>query len=192
MSVPVFEFLQEVVATCAAHKIEVRLLPTEAVHVLETAEPCAGYFDSKALIFAVAIRNSTWVEVVAHEFGHAQQYISDQYLDRSAWELWDRWLDGAEFPKAAVDAAVETILKCELDAEKRAVGMLSRYGLCPDIGRYVASANVDLLRYRFARKHRRFPNLVDADWTTLVPSEFVPLERLRLTKRIEAVIKAAS
>ncbi len=189
----ILDFLDEVRRTCAAHQIEVRLQPTEAVHVLESAEGCAGYFDAKARVLAVAVRSASWMEVVAHEFGHAQQFIDDQYRDQTAWEVWDRWLNnGVDFSKSAVDSAVETILKCELDAERRAVGHMSRYGLCHDIPRYVAAANGDLLRYRYARKHRVWPEVPDVDWRGLCPSEFVPLEKLKLTRRVESFIKAAS
>jgi hypothetical protein len=100
------------------------------------------------------------LEILAHEYGHYQQFLEGQYRDYDA-----------EAARRS-DKARRTVAECELDAEKRAWRILRRYGLLKDPTRYRQQANEYVAsrrllgvpgRYRFpkpnwiAHSHTVFP-----------------------------------
>lgn len=121
---------------------------------------CSGYFDSGTKRLVVSTSRDDWALILAHEYGHMQQWKTGLFeQDDGAFEKFENWLqhkdelDGKELTRC-----IRFIQQCELDAEKRAVGLIRKYKLTEDISLYRQKANAYVLFYEVVRRHRRWSN----------------------------------
>lgn len=185
-------FLNLVQDACARLQIELVLSPDEVVYLPRKGVAVAGYFDEKARVLAVGGGRSDWVEILAHEFAHLQQFIDGEFLivGDDPYDDLEDWYSGKDLPAERVAECIGFAMSCEHDAERRAVGTLSRYGLCTDIKSYIREANGYVLRHLYAKKYRRWPT--SPEWGEHLPNEtIVPLDEVVLTRGLEKLIKAA-
>jgi len=152
----------------------------------------AGYFDEKARILAVGAGRSDWIEILAHEFAHLEQYVAGEFLivGPDPYDDLEDWYVGKDLPQERLDECFALAMACEHDAERRAVGTLSRWGLCHDIKDYIRNANAYVLKHLYAKRHRHWP--VSPEWGEhLSNEEITPLDEVVLTRSLERLIKSA-
>ncbi len=160
---------------CDARGVEVYLRQSSGIgdHAM------GGFFDEAARRLEVAIQAPGWVEVLAHEFGHVQQWAEGAFVDRGteeAYEQHEAWLSRSiEAPAAQVRQWFRAIQACERDAERRAVSILVEENAIAEIPFYVRAANTYVLAYEAARRLRKWPRRsgTNAALVALMPSTLV-------------------
>jgi hypothetical protein len=185
-------FIQLVNAECQAHGVELHLPATETVYMPTNAAKCAGFFDGKNKRLACAMARADWIEILAHEFSHFQQWKEGLFPigNSDPCDLLEEWYSGKEYTKEQVEAAIVFVMSCELDAEKRAVGYICQYGLSTNISEYISCANGYVLLHLYAQKHRKWPEA--PEWGDSLPRDrMLDLDEVKLTKELEALILKA-
>lgn len=203
--------LEEVFGFCADHDVEVRLVPVERVY--QSGEPCKGLFSdhSEGNTLIVACGSPDWYKVLAHEFGHCQQAAEGLYgmslvaprrhpkakteAPPDPTTIVDDWLyRGREVEPAALEAAFRQVIEMEMDAERRAVDLLTQHGVCRAQD-YIPDGNAYGVRLGLSMAMRRFltpPD--DAAWREFLacmPRTFLSLDEcLRPAEALrEAAVK---
>lgn len=186
------EFLKLVDSECEKQGIRLVLSPESWVYMLNNAARCRGFFDPEGTL-AVATGCTAWAGVLAHEFGHLEQHREGLFPEREDDIDLEAWYAGKTFPLKKVALAIHHAMDCELDAECRAVGYISKYQLVSDMGEYIARANGYLVCHQWAFKHRRWP-FGYIDWMSVpgVPSDRLwTLDEVLMTPEIEQKISEA-
>jgi hypothetical protein len=153
----IIDLIAEVQKYCRKNKIKLLLSPVEAIFDGETT--CAGLFQPEIKTLSVAIRSPDWLETLCHEYGHAQQYVENIFFDDAsveAGETWQAYMDGETVCLDAARTALNQVIACERDAEVRAQGLLSHYGVDGSV--YAQKANAHLLAYAYSFYSHRFPS----------------------------------
>jgi hypothetical protein len=165
MEKAVIDFLRYVRMRLSENNMKLRLEDSE--YVLEDDDQpdtdgnqCAGWFDEhrRELVVAVKHPNSVWVPILAHEFGHFLQWASGfsfcGYEDRST-ELYDY----VEYGNTSRDRAfecVDIILRVELDAEHRTLGIIRDWSLPIDVPYYKQGALAHMILYKLMAHTRQW------------------------------------
>lgn len=187
-------FIEHVIETCKGAGIELILSPSESVYTVEGAA-CCGFFDDKQRTLACAVGHDGWLTTLAHEFAHLCQSLEGLFLPTDfgpiePYALLDRWYAGEDFPADEVERAVVTCIECELDAERRALALMSRHNLLHDMSDYISNANGYALCYLWSHENRRWPDPVEWGGSRLVPrNRILAASELKLTKAKNAFIK---
>jgi len=141
------KLLADVAAKCVENKIELRITNTHAVAV-DDEIITSGYFDDTSLV--VAGGKKDWVDVLAHESCHMDQFIEKDPLymhSDNSLNAIDAWLAGKEFSNTDLIRKISHVIKMELDCEKRTVRKLKKYKVYPDMRNYIKQVNAYLFGY---------------------------------------------
>ena len=179
------QFIEFVKKHCIDEGIEFRIFHGTTALTVMTSSPCSGFFEANDQIkptLAVArdLEDSTFLEVLAHEFSHSRQFLENDPTwtasrltkedikkyrrrinkDLSSLETGDLldfwWSKEIELTdEEALDLTKRTTA-VEFDCEKRTVKLIKELGLDLKDKEYSQKANAYLGTYFFARKHRRF------------------------------------
>jgi hypothetical protein len=170
-----------IITECVKHGVTVRMLPTE--YHDDGGEDVSGTWDDEEKTLTIATKNKSWVEVLAHEFGHFQQWkarLFDDgiYEDVYGTSEFDDWLLGnKKLSPERVDEMTRAMQACELDAEKRAYKLLKKFKVKTDLERYVQKSNAYVLFYNVMAGHRQWcdketPTRID-EIVDLMPTKFI-------------------
>lgn len=152
-------FLEHAAARCTANGVALTLVPR-----VTTKFGDLGEFDHERRRLAVCVNDSGWLTTLAHELSHMDQWIAggrvwvDVCGTPDAYTEFDAWLSGKRRvgPRALI-SLVRRIQRCELDAERRTLRAIRRFGL-GDVKAYSKRANYDVWRYEAARVLKRWPD----------------------------------
>lgn len=169
----VSDFLAYARGECAHAGVKLYLDPRAG-----TKDGYLGAFDYFKKELLVCVANPLWLGVLAHELSHLHQWAQNvpawsKGLQEDCDAVYENWIKGKDTKPELVKQAVRGIQRCEWDAEKRAVKLIKKYRLVdPKI--YTRSANMYILKYEFARRHRawvRTDHLDPAIFEGLVPDD---------------------
>lgn len=187
------DFVVLVRNACLENGIELLLSHGDVVYMPRKGVPVAGYFDERGKVLAVAAGRSDWLQILAHEFSHLQQYVEGLFLidGIDPYDELEDWYCGKDLPLDHVAKCIDFAMACEHDAERRTVGLLCQYGMSSnDIKEYIRDANGYVLRHLYAKKHRKWPNT--PEWgESLSNEEITSLKEVTLTRTLERLIKEA-
>lgn len=179
------QLLEYVKNFCDAHNIDFKEFPSELAYTVMTSDPCAGFFEHNDKIKATLgigrdLPEETFYEVLAHEFGHAQQFIenspywSQAKLSESEVETYSKlmnrdltgmevgdlfhfWVEKeVELCPIVVEDLVRRTTEVEFDCERRVLKLAKELNLNLDSQVYAQKANAYLITYFFAHKTRQF------------------------------------
>lgn len=154
-----FDFINFVKSEC--EKNGAKHLLVDAPHV--TYAPgidCAGWFESEGRgepELVCSMKRPDWIEILAHEYCHLTQWVDKFPLwDKAIISLdrIDRWLNGEEIENINDDFDVARDL--ELDNEKRAVKLITKFQLNVDIDMYIRKSNAYVLFYNWLKISRKW------------------------------------
>jgi hypothetical protein len=174
-------FLNSVKRQCKTYGVELMLSPSTHVVVMDNfKEQCSGYFDGddKVLVVACGKPVHVWMEILAHEFSHMEQWKSDDRWgkwDGAALKLWS-WMDNsAIMNKKQLSNVLDDMIELELDCEMRAVEIIKKWNLPLNIPKYIQKANIYLYSYALMSHLKHFPTDIykDENLIKLVPSTFM-------------------
>lgn len=121
-----------------------------------------GIFDLEEKSIRIAGGNPQCFPCLVHEFGHFLQYsenrkIWNEYCSISdKVEFWN-WLNKKEeYPIASVKKCLDLTLEMELDCERTAVKLISKYNLPLNKAIYIQRANAYLFLYSLAFENRKW------------------------------------
>lgn len=122
----------------------------------------SGYFSEEDKEIVISLKEQDWLEVLAHEYNHFIQYITNEpsYMSLTQGdsnylsEMWD-WIDKeSEFEETRLDVMFNTVREMELYCERKTMETIKEFNLPIDLDEYIFSANVYLYFYSFVRKYR--------------------------------------
>jgi hypothetical protein len=148
-------FVEHVRAECRKHGIRFILSPAEYVCTRE--DGCGGYFTDEPPVLCVATGRPRWVEMLAHEYSHMQQWLAEARVWRACKPIDEHFTDWtfgkARMSRRRVARVCRLTQSCELDCERRAVRLLQGRRLLDAAGlrRYVRESNAYVLLYEFIR-----------------------------------------
>jgi hypothetical protein len=144
-------FLEHVQKRCADYGVSLVLVPRALTRAGDLGE-----FDDKKKRLVVCVNDAHWLTTLAHEDAHLGQWIDGSFGDDGAYEAFDAWLGGRLKPTArGLLSTVRTIQRCELDAERRALRTIRRFGIA-DAKEYARTANFHVWQYEASRKLGRW------------------------------------
>jgi hypothetical protein len=163
------DFLRMVEAECQEHVVDFQLIGESKLWLDDSKKiDVGGYFDESGPVpvLAVAANNDRWIEILAHEYGHMQQWKEGLFKDEKGYYAqFDEWVSHKiELSPEAVEIAVDFIQCCELDAEQRSFKILKKY-LDYDkqaLKTYIQRSNAYVLLYTICKRRR--------EWVTASPS----------------------
>lgn len=180
------QFLNFVESYCQKNNIE--LIVSEKKRVNCYSIECNGFFDNSMsvdltkehivgakkfssknfskdtkMVLAYSKGGKTEEEIlslVAHEFGHANQYLesSELWVDSSQFLVWDDYFTNEKFKMSKVKKVWANIVKLEADCEKRVLNFIDEFNLPISKESYTQRANAYLYFYMFALKKRKWYN----------------------------------
>lgn len=115
-----------------------------------------GYFESTYRTLAIYAGAPGWMIHAAHEAGHMDQW-AEGYPDWDAAnaEQFDEWLKGRrKICEPKLTELTRAIQRLELDAYRRGMATVRRFGLTNDIVHWTREANLYVMAYEFARRYR--------------------------------------
>lgn len=178
------KFLDFVESYCKENKIELMVSNKNRVNCYSIE--CNGFFDAgmpidmkkihvygeekyngknlsteNKMVLAYSTGNKTNEEIlslVAHEFGHANQYLelSPLWVNNSDFLIWDEYFSESKFKMSKVKKAWSKIVKLEADCEQRVLQFIDRFKLEIDKEKYAQKANAYLYFYMFALNKRKW------------------------------------
>jgi len=134
---------------CITNKIDFLLKKTPTVLAEDTIE-CSGYFDEKSLVVATGDSQENWLPILIHESGHLDQYIEKISIwqdGESSIDSIDAWLKGKPLHNRDIVKCFKSVIKLELDCEKRTIKKIKKYKLDIDKNLYIQKANAYLFSY---------------------------------------------
>ncbi len=158
-----------------------------------------GIVDITEKRFSVDTSDPDWLLVCAHEYAHLCQAMAGKFRfgdDKHDPDgLFDDWLEGKKkLTKRKVTSIVREIQRCELDAERRVVRLVKRYGLTNNVVPYIKKANALILFYEYARRHRRWYVNEPTDVPEIlarIPDRLIPVSAIgHLDRVLEALFTA--
>ncbi len=202
------KFLSFVESYCKENKIE--LMVSEKNRVNCYSIECNGFFDAgmpsdmkekhvcgetkysgknlstetkMVLAYSTGNKNSEEIlSLVAHEFGHANQYLecSELWVNTNEFLIWDEYFSDSKYKISKVKKAWSNIVKLEADCEKRVINFIDKFNLDVNKEKYAQKANAYLYFYLFAFKNRKWykkapyeiDSIVNAMPTTLMELDF--------------------
>jgi len=200
------EFLERVKSDCLQHGVEFICVPGNRVYyegraangyfhdvcpVEYTRDHIIGTVTDEIIksgatrpILAVAQGGKTELEfmsLVAHEFGHMQQYLESIPLwESTTVPYFDAWIDGEDMEEDLYKPSWQNVVRLEADCESRVLGFIKKYDLSIDAELYAKRANAYLIFYQWCLKTRLWYNkapyeikeIVDAMDSTLHDIEY--------------------
>lgn len=172
------KLIADVAAKCVANKIELRITNTHAVTVDDNIIT-SGYFDDTSLV--VAGNKKDWIDVLAHESSHMDQFLERDSLYMSSdnsLNTIDEWLAGKEISNTQLIRNISHVIEMELDCEKRTVKKLKRYNIYPNMENYIKQVNAYLFGYWATFRDRvwcPFP-YNNKKIVNKMPGKFLPLK----------------
>lgn len=154
----ILSFIKHVDRACKRKGFELELLNTVFVDVGDNA-PSAGYFSEDEKKIVVCVKTKKFIDILAHEFGHFNQYIEDeQWYDyhSKSYEKVFEWLEGKRVRN--IGFHLGNCLELELDCEKRAVEIIKKFNLNINIQDYIQRANAYVYFWRYLEHTRRWCN----------------------------------
>ena len=151
----VLDFINYIQKFCKKNNLQLRLLPLKSVYYDSTY--CSGYFCPVDRSITVATRTTDWIEVLAHELGHAQQFVDNDFDENSDDDqIWGLHMSGIDISDEELKQALKKILDLEADAEHKAMETLTNFGIC-EADEYAKKANAHLHAYIYAYYTKTFP-----------------------------------
>ena len=160
-------FLSQVESVCKEHNIDLLLSPNSVVQAGNIS--CSGYFvdfPKKELAVAMGKPEAEWLEILAHEFSHLNQYldkaevwnnlsIEGSHIKKT--DVLDLWLGGqVELSQNQLNKIIQDIVAVELDCEIRTIKAIRQYKLPIDCALYVQKASSYLLFYHVVKARRKW------------------------------------
>ncbi len=201
------EFLNYVKSYCEEHKIE--LIVSEKNRVGCYSIQCNGFFDpsmpstmnknhiidmekfkdntinvDNRMVLAYSVGGKTEEEIlslVAHEFGHANQYIESSHLwvEPEKFLIWDNYFSDTSIKISKVKKVWGRIVQLEADCEQRVLKFIDEFNLNIDKNKYAQKANAYLFFYNFALSKRMWYKKAPYELENIVkemPDEIFDLE----------------
>ena len=114
----------------------------------------------------VDLSSNYWVGVLAHEYSHFIQCsenldIWNNFQEKMTWIKNDDdiFTGKSKIRKAKRKIIIASIIKLELDCDKKAVGIIKKYNLPVDLKEYVSKANIVLYKYVFWGEYGHWPSI---------------------------------
>lgn len=151
--------------------------------------PVSGFFvENPKPVLGVAIGKDPeeWLEVLAHESSHMDQWAQGCEAwknnvmpdGREAVDWIDEWISGKEFAPAALGQAFAAAKEVELDCERRTLSKIRSFGLPLSVEHYAQRANAYVHFYSQVAKTRKWnepgkaPYQIEEVWSK-APCEMV-------------------
>ena len=162
---PTQEFVTQIVTETAKAGVLCSFMPLPEIRVGGSV-PATGVFDSdrRLLIVATGRPRKSWLGILAHEFGHYQQWRTDcsvwqaTYLGNGVYgdNFVDQWLTGVcELSEEQRSRYFGVSQDVELDCERRALRLLRRWlELEVDLEAYAIRASAYVYSYTVAAVER--------------------------------------
>jgi hypothetical protein len=153
-------FISTLVDLCKKHDIKLKLEDKEKVdsgdHLL-----CNGYFDETTKELVVGTKNplNLWLRVLVHESCHLDQYLYFPKSYNACVENVQKLNDYLQNPVGELEDKEEilrSVLKLELDCEKRSVEKIDAYKLPIDKETYIKEANEYLFSYEKSLRTKKW------------------------------------
>jgi hypothetical protein len=177
-------FIDSVISFCLIHSLGLEVVEEE--HVTIFGSECAGSFSARndTLSIAVGVPFEEWFPVLAHEFGHANQYVDDRKKFRDMDVGSDRvfeWTGGKEFTTEELDKAFSDAIWLESDCEARTVKAINTYRLNDiiEVNEYAQKGNAYAQFYQHLRNTRTWyvtgkcPYTLSEVWSLFPTTVFV-------------------
>lgn len=161
-------FVAHVKEALAAEGCE--LYASKGKTVLCDGVKCSGYFcgDVKRLAIATNRNEQYMVGILAHEFGHFNQW-------REQSDIWTAdTMNENDFkrlitPEKRLTPTLKRKLSClrelEADCERRAIKLIKKFDLKIDIRKYAQNANAYIYFYTFIEEYRRWYPSGQGPWS---------------------------
>lgn len=154
-------------------------------------EGTAGFFyEVKPPILAVAtgVDFKKWILTLIHESCHMDQYF-DKSISAERRKQWEEgiidffsWLEGSkELTRRQISKALDALIDCELDCEKRSIEKIKKWDLPISIERYTRMANTYFFGYHIIAETRKWYNRlyeIKEVWRHF-PEKFLPLSEYK-------------
>lgn len=154
--------LADIIEDCLAHSVSVRLYWPPSLMTDDGQRVC-GWFSDVRRGLVIAAGNQTWIESLGHEYCHFLQMLDgmfDKKCDRAFCVLEAALTGDKSITQRRADNAARAVQAIELDAERRTVDLLSRYGIEFDREKYIRGASAYVLSYYTMAQERRATDLV--------------------------------
>lgn len=173
----------------------IRLVLCRSDFVRTSDMQCFGFFDEEQV--RIAKNNPKWIEVLAHEYSHFIQWITNSKLygrsDKAA-TIIERWLHGKKYDTRTVHRAFDAIRAMERECEMITVEVIKEYGLDVDIERYKQEANCYIYIHHLMETHRKKLDHFKKDplipyYIRKMPSSFRAPSHQSIPKKVEQVLQ---
>ena len=147
-------FLEHAQKRCGDYGVSLVLVPRRTTKFGDYGE-----FDDEKKRVVVCVNDPGWLTTLAHELGHMDQWIegSAEWAAVRDYDYtdFDSWYRGQKLSPQALQRLVRRIQRCELDAERRGLRLIRRFGLA-DPKVYAQGANFHVWQYEAARRFGRW------------------------------------
>lgn len=180
------KFLKHVRKQCKEHGIKTRIENKPKIrYQSESTMMVGGYFGIKPPVLGCAIGQpeEDWLGTLVHESCHIDQWVENVQVWKDIYpkgkdldDMFDKWINGKDYPIAVVVDFLKKIQLVELDCEKRSVNKIIEHNLPIDIKQYIKNANAYIYFYRAilgARQWCDVPPYVVKEITDLMPDYFL-------------------
>lgn len=173
-------FIKTVSRDCQKHDITFQPFLKEEVFSNGSPAKCSGYFDPVNRELTIALLQENWFETLVHEYCHFQQYLKNKFTGKffnNILNIFWSWIDWqTEYKQETLIFALDNIIECERDCEKRTVQLMKKHFWGIDIKKYTQQANSYLCFY---------PALLDyRNWNAGSPINFQEIYSLFPNNRI--------
>lgn len=189
------QFVQAVRKELKEYGMKLVLCRSNFVRTNDTSMQFAlGFFDEKQI--RVARNNPKWIEVLAHEYSHFIQWLTNSKLYRKSDKagcIIDLWIEGKKYDMRTVRRAFNAIRAMERECEMITVEVIKEYGLDVDIERYKQEANCYIYIHHLMEIYRKQLDNFKKDPLTpyyirKMPSSFRAVSHQTLPKKVEAIL----
>lgn len=180
------KFLKHVRAQCKEHGVKTRIENKPKIRYNPGSDMLVGgYFGIRPPILGCAIGRpeDEWLGILVHESCHMDQWLEGVQVWKDIYpkgkdldDMFDKWIDGKQYPIAVIVDFLKKIQLVELDCEKRTVNKIIEYNLPIDIKQYIKNANSYIYFYRAIlgiQKWCDIPPYAVKEITDLMPDYFL-------------------
>lgn len=159
------DFIELVKSELKKYQGKLLLIPSGKIKSLEDGE----FSEAEMIIKCfVDLSSNYWVGVLAHEYCHFLQCTSNS-------KVWNDFQDSvfsikkyesifnkkSSINKSKRKKVAKSIIKLELDCDKKAIKIIKKYSLPVDLKEYIVKANVILYKYLYWAEHGVWPDFKD-------------------------------